>query len=158
MENSTRIPRSALILGFAGLIPFLWGAISELGLFNVQMGDPSSGNGYPLLVPGDGRLLMIRYGTVILCFMSGVLWGFATKTEGTQATAGYILSVLPALWIFASIGRGPTEALLNLVAGFVAVLFLDYAFWKWGLAPRWWMKLRIPLSVIVTACLLVGAF
>ena len=33
---------------------------------------------------------------------------------------------------------------------------LSTAFWRWGLAPEWWMKLRVLLTVLVVACLAVG--
>ena len=147
------IPKSALILGIAGLLPFMFGAVIQMGWLHADMGDPNAG-GYPLIVPADGRILMIRYGTVILSFMSGVLWGFATKAEGSQAATGYLLSVLPALWAFFMVGGGPVSAGMNLIAGFVALLVLDFAFWTWGLAPRWWMALRVMLTAIVILCLI----
>ena len=98
------------------------------------------------------------YGTIILSFMSGVLWGFATKTSGAKATAGYILAVIPALWAFFMTSGGPVGAGLNLMFGFAGLLVLDAAFWHWRLAPRWWLKLRTLLTAIVLACLAVGVF
>jgi len=83
------IPKSALILGIAGLLPFMFGAV-----------------------------------------------------------------VLPALWAFFMVGGGPVSAGMNLIAGFVALLVLDFAFWTWGLAPRWWMALRVMLTAIVILCLI----
>ena len=147
-----RIPPAALILGFAGLIPFIWGALLVLQLFE---GVPDA---MPAVLRGDGRLIMIRYGGIILPFMAGVLWGFATKAEGWQAASGYALSVLPALWWFFMPGAGPVSALTNLAIGFVALLLLDYAFVRWGLAPRWWMALRIQLTILVLVCLGIGVF
>lgn len=148
----TRIPPAALLLGFAGLVPFLWGAILVLEV-------PGSATApLPDVLKGDGRLIMIRYGGIILPFMAGVLWGFATKASGAQAAAGYALSVIPALWWFFMPGSGVTSALTNLATGFVGVLFLDYAFYRWGLAPGWWMTLRIQLTVLVVICLGLGIF
>jgi hypothetical protein len=86
--------------------------------------------------------------------MSGVLWGFATKAQGGQAATGYALSVLPALWAFFMIGGGPVSAGMNLIAGFLALLVLDFAFWTWGLTPRWWIALRVILTGVVVLCLL----
>ena len=93
---------------------------------------------------------------IILSFMSGVLWGFATKAGGSRAATGYALSVIPALWAFFMTGGGPTSAGLNLIFGFLGLLVLDAAFSFWGLAPRWWMQLRILLTAIVVLCLAVG--
>jgi hypothetical protein len=88
--------------------------------------------------------------------MSGVLWGFATKAEGRVAATGYALSVLPALWAFFMVGGGAVAAGTSLIAGYVALLGLDYMFWKQGLAPPWWMRLRVLLTAVVVACLAVG--
>ncbi|MEC7670198.1 MAG: DUF3429 domain-containing protein, partial [Pseudomonadota bacterium] len=38
--------------------------------------------------------------------------------------------------------------------GFIALLGLDFTFWRWGLAPAWWMQLRVLLTTLVVACLL----
>ncbi len=150
-----RIPAAALLLGIAGLVPFIWGAMLSSGYLDSTIADP--GRQPALLYFGtDGALLMLRYGGIILPFMSGVLWGFATRADGGRATPAYILSVLPALWWFIMPGTGPTSGLINLMTGFVGVLLLDFAFWKWGLAPRWWMALRVPLSIVVLVCLGVG--
>ncbi len=102
------VPRSALILGLAGSLPFLWGA----------------------------------------------LWWFAAKASGRTATAGYVLSVIPALWALFMTGGGPTTAAMNRIVGFLALLMLDWHFWRLDLAPPWWMHLRTLLTVIVCFSLL----
>lgn len=145
------IPRAPLLLGLAGLIPFLWGAATA---FSPALSDWSIAT---LGSRFTGPYVQLFYGAVILSFMSGVLWGFATKASGAQAATGYALSVLPALWAFFMTGNGPTSASLNLMIGFAGLLLLDSAFWRWGLAPAWWMSLRLLLSAIVLACLAVTA-
>ncbi len=137
------IPRSALILGLAGLIPFIWGAatiiLPDLGTW----GQMNLGGRF------IGPYVQLFYGAVILSFMSGVLWGFATKATGQIATASYILSVIPALWAFFMTGGGPTTAAVNMIVGFLGLLLLDWHFWRLGLAPPWWMHLRGLLTAIV---------
>lgn len=146
----TAIPRSALLLGLAGLIPFAWGALTTL---LPQFGlDASRVIGSRFV----GPYLQLYYGAIILSFMSGVLWGFATKAEGQLATAGYVLSVLPALWAFFMTGGGPVTASINLIVGFLGLLLLDWQFWRMELAPSWWMKLRVLLTALVVLCLLTG--
>jgi hypothetical protein len=144
----SKIPKSALILSLAGLLPFVWGVVTIYSPALMQMTSSWIGPRF------NGPYIGLAYGTVILSFMSGVLWGFATKATGGQAATGYVLSVLPALWAFAMVGGGPASAGMNLIAGFAAVLVLDFAFWHWGLAPRWWMALRVPVTGIVVICLL----
>lgn len=146
-----QIPRSALILGLAGLIPFLWGAAT-------QVSEPLALWGVEWLGPRFiGPYIGLSYGMVILCFMSGVLWGFATKAED-EAGRFYALSVIPALWAFFLVGDGPVSSAIYLGAGFLGLLVLDWQFQAQGLAPRWWMRLRVMLSAVVLACLALTAF
>jgi hypothetical protein len=43
---------------------------------------------------------------------------------------------------------------MYLMTGFVGLLGLDWMFWRQGLAPLWWMHLRVLLTVVVVVCLL----
>ena len=145
----TPIPRAALGLGLAGLIPFVWGAASQLFPGLAEIGTATAG---PRFV---GPYVSLAYGTVILSFMSGVLWGFATKTKGVAAAVGYALSVIPALWAFFMVNGQPGDAAVNLAAGFAGLILLDFSFARQGLAPAWWMRLRLILTAVVLACLAV---
>ena len=145
-----KTPASALILGLAGLIPFLWAALGHL---MPQLSD------WTVSILGQrfaASHMLIAYGTVILCFMSGVLWGFATEAFGTAATKAYALSVVPALWAFFAIGGGETRATSAVLVGFLLVFACDLQFSAWGLTPSWWVKLRAMLTGIVVLCLLIG--
>ena len=141
----TRIPRAPLLLGLAGVLPFAWGALTVL---IPALGDWSWSNIGARLT---GRTLLLLYGTVILSFMSGVNWGFATRAEGRHAAVLYALSTLPALW---AVFLGFSTLLLAL--GFLALLLLDRHVQKAGLAPPWWMRLRLLLTALVVLCLLPG--
>ena len=142
-----KIPAAPLFLGLAGLIPFLWGAATlvsgDLAAWGIQTLGPR------FVAP----FVLLNYGSIILAFMSGVLWGFATKSEGEQAAINYTLSVLPALWVFFTVGAGPTSSAIYLIAGFIALLGLDFTFHRQGLTPEWWMRLRLLLTAIVVLCL-----
>jgi hypothetical protein len=141
------IPPAALTLGLAGLIPFLWAALTHLS-------PALAGWALGIMPPGYvGAYLGLTYGAVILAFMSGVLWGFATRADGRQAAVAYGLSVIPALWVFFAVRDGTDGAVIRLMAGFVGLLMLDASFAAQGLAPVWWMRLRILLTVVVVACL-----
>ena len=149
----TPIPRSALILGMAGLIPFVWGTATQFSPGLAESGLRWFG---PRFI---GPYVGLAYGTVSLAFMSGALWGFvASRATGQAAAVGYALSTLPALWAFLFVGGGPVSAAIWLAAGFMLLLMLDFLFWERGLAPLWWMRLRIGLTAVVIACLMVTAF
>ena len=138
------IPRVPFWLGMAGLIPFLFGTVLAL--------TPDAG----------GRQVLGAYGSVILSFMSGVLWGFATRAPARDRLWAYGFSVLPALYVFfmvqdSKLGLGlyglrPVEALAY---GFAGILVLDLLYQLRGLAPGWWMRLRLLITAVVEACLIV---
>jgi hypothetical protein len=146
------IPRSALILGLAGLIPFVWSVITELSPGALELTISTVGPRFA------GPYMALSYGTIILAFMSGVLWGFATRATGMQAAIGYALSVIPALWAFFFVGSGPVSSAIWLAAGYLLLLGLDAMFAERGLAPPWWLRLRIGLTTVVVACLSVTIF
>lgn len=141
------IPHSPLLLGLAGLVPFIWGALTVL---SPDLGDWSVRTLGPRFT---GTHVALFYGAIILAFMSGVLWGFATQARGTAGNMGYVLSVIPALWAFFMTGGGVTSTATSLIAGFVAILGIDWFFWRINAAPDWWLRLRILLTAIVVACL-----
>jgi hypothetical protein len=142
-------PAPAIWLTAAGALPFLAAAAMVAGIWPQSL--PGSG-------AGAGRALAIAYGAVILAFMSGVLWGFAAKA-GAGAWA-YALSVLPALHVFfTALGHPwslPGQPIAHLIAGFVLVLVLDAVFQVRRLAPRWWLVLRVPVTVVVLASLWIA--
>jgi len=149
------IPRPALVLGLAGLIPFVWGVLiaiwPQLGFWLVDTGGSFF---VRFAVPN----LQFTYGSIILAFMSGVLWGFTTKATGAVATVGYVFSVIPALWSYFLVSGGPAVSGANLTFGFLGLLILDLFFWQQRLAPRWWMRLRLLLTFVVVSCLLITDF
>jgi len=143
------IPRAAFTLGLAGLLPFLWGVATLLSPALAQATIAAIG---PRFV---GPYVLIAYGTVILSFMAGVLWGFAAR-GAPGAWAGYALAVAPALWAFFAVGGGAPRALSALITGFVVLLVIDQQFSLWGLTPAWWMRLRLLLTTGVVLCLAGG--
>lgn len=145
----TRIPTSALLLGLAGLIPFLWGASSSASLLLQYM---------PATLPTafTGPSLLAAYGIIILSFMAGVIWGFVAKAQNAWMPLGLALSTLPALWIFFFTGQPDSTCLIALIFGFIGLLALDLACTHLLLAPPWWLPLRLVLTGVVVFCLLIG--
>lgn len=142
------IPRVPLALTMAGVLPFVWGALTTLNPALSALGIEHLGSRFV------GPFVQLFYGAVILSFMSGVLWGFAARSD---YAFGYVLSVIPALWAFFMTGGGPTAASINLIIGFVAVLALDWHFWSLGQTPPWWFKMRAGVTALVVLCLMPGA-
>lgn len=145
----TRIPTSALLLGLAGLLPFLWGASSSANLLLDYM---------PISLPPafSGTTVLTAYGTIILSFMAGVIWGFAAKDSGPWMPIALTLSTVPALWIFFFTGQPDSIRIIALLIGFVGLLVIDWSCARKGIAPGWWLSLRVLLTGVVVFCLLIG--
>lgn len=153
------IPRIALILGLAGVLPFAGGAL----LIAFPQLFPAYADNY-LAADLAGQAVMVGYGLVILSFMSGTLWGFAAKAEGAGPLP-YILSVIPALFGFFFVAAHPfslsgniSEAMFNLAIGMAALLGFDIAFQRMGLAPDWWLSLRLIITSLVLICFAVAFY
>lgn len=145
-DRSSAIPPTPLALGIAGLAPFVgFAALIGFGVPTLSTGG--------LAVPAMAALL--AYGAVILSFMGGVHWGLALR--GAPPT-GYVASVLPSLtgW-FAVLLLPPAPAALALAAAFAALLLYDLAVIGRSEAPPWYGRLRIGLTGIVVATLLVAS-
>ena len=145
------IPRSALWLGLAGLLPMIWG-VAELYLPFVGDFAQTWVSDWYLAPYGT-----LHYAELILCFMSGVLWGFAARGPKATAGMGYALSVLPALYTFFIVIGDASDMAIRLAIGFVLVLGLDGLFHSQKLTPEWWMRLRVLLTVGMVGCLLLIA-
>ncbi|UUR08058.1 DUF3429 domain-containing protein [Sphingomonas glaciei] len=134
----TTIPLPALLLGFAGLIPPV--GLTAVALLDLGLFAPST--------PG----FVLTYAAIILSFLGGTWWGFVSRQE----RPGWVLlgiSVLPALAGWAAIfSFQPPAALFTLAGALVASLVMDALLVRRRLAPRWWMKLRVPLSLLLTLC------
>lgn len=145
----TTIPRPALALGLAGVLPFAFCALA--GWAGVT----------PLTELLGWDLVMVFYAVTILSFMSGCIWAFAAHQ---QDQTGYALSTLPALagfcalvLIFVQPGAELRNALVMFVGLFVLLLQLDRRAARRGQTPDWWMPLRRLLTSLVGLFLLIGA-
>jgi hypothetical protein len=147
----TRVPWPALALGIAGLLPFLY---ALLLLFSVPGRWPTLG-----LVPSapeGGALVLERFGAVVLGFMAGCLWGFASAPERRPTLPVLAATAVPALAAALALRGEPALSCLWLAFGFVVLQAIDVVFQRRAIAPAYWLSLRLPLTAIVIACLLAG--
>ncbi len=135
------VPDPAALLGLAGLLPFVVGALATL-------------DGGPLGRWAPSALL--GYSAVILSFMGGVHWGLAMAAE-RPSWLRYGASVVPALLGWAALLIGGGLAFLLLVASFASLLAYDLGAVRAGEAPAWYPRLRWPSTLVVTLCLLLAA-
>ena len=145
-----KIPNSALILGLSGLIPFFWGTVTSLDFVLENLKLTGLSEEY------TGARINLTYGTIILAFMSGVLWGFAANVSGKRQPIGFILSVLPALWAFFTFNGILINPFMSLIIGFLGVFAVDIRFYYWQITPEWWLSLRSILTFFVIIFLSVN--
>jgi hypothetical protein len=132
------IPRPALLLGAAGLLPSLAMPV--------------------MLASGDGAAAFAlqagpAYGALIASFIGGAWWGLAAnKAEGAVLTRWLVLSVLPMLAAWVALLLPPQAGLLMLAVIFALLPLADRAAQAGAMAPDWWWRLRLPLSLLM-ACL-----
>jgi hypothetical protein len=138
MIDHPPMPRHARLLGFAGLLPQL-----------IALGFVVSGNDRYTFA---AQSLAFAYASLILSFLGGLWWGLAARAEQPPRWI-WLASVAPSLfalmcflpWAFA--GSWPGPSLIALAAALVVSLAVDTRLVRAALAPRWWLYLRVPLSV-----------
>ncbi|MBC7799180.1 MAG: DUF3429 domain-containing protein [Gemmatimonadaceae bacterium] len=142
------LPPYAVLLGLAGLLPFVLCSVGALAL-------PDDAAGLSLLA-------LTAYGATILAFLGGVHWGFAldgadvptARTQQLRFGLGVVPSLVGWLALLVVFAGLPTAGLLVLVAGFVATTGIEAMAARRGLMPRPYMRLRWALSAGVIVCLL----
>ncbi len=129
--------RTAQVLGYAGLIPFVVLALDPLvtNYFSAPL----------------ARLWLLAYGAVILSFLGGIMWG-RCLTE-PEAGVSMIVSILISLAGWGAVMLLGPEAFWLLAGGFVAALAWDMA----ADLPPWFRQLRIHLSIGAILAMVVGA-
>ena len=148
----TRVPFPVLFLGWLGLVPFVYGVtmiFSEPGTLPTF--------GFFASSPEGGAHVLERFGAVILGFMGGCLWGFASGKDRTPSLALLTATIVPAFIAFIAIQPNPALSCLWLAFGFVVLQAIDVVFQRVGVTPDYWLSLRLPLTAGVMTCLLIGA-
>jgi hypothetical protein len=111
----------------------------------------------------DTRFVLRAYGAVILSFLGGIQWGLAIRNSDGNArtrqglTPMLALSVVPSLIGWAGLLVEETVGFGLLMFGFALVLFSDVRAVNRGMAPRWHLRLRYPLTGLVVSCLIIAA-
>ncbi|UUL82146.1 DUF3429 domain-containing protein [Sphingomonas qomolangmaensis] len=132
------IPANARLLGFAGLLP----QVAALGA--ILSGEPEWAF--------SAQALAFAYAAIIFSFLGGLWWGLAAASPVARAWV-FGVSVLPSLVALASaipwaVGMTwPAPSLMLLGLGIIASLAVDRRLVAEGVAPPWWMTLRVPLSL-----------
>jgi hypothetical protein len=139
MTDSRDVPatqRFAWLLGIAGLLPFFTHALFAWITS-------------PYEVAGVLRS-QAHYAAVILTFLGALHWGVTIASpsiQGSPAGLRMVWSVVPAIfaWVVSLL---PVELSLPLLSGALAVaLAVDWLLYRDTPVPRWFMTLRLVLTV-----------
>ncbi|MEX0960088.1 MAG: DUF3429 domain-containing protein [Burkholderiales bacterium] len=139
-----RTPLQALILGFAGLIPFFALALAA------WVSSP------------DNAALATRYlayyGAVILSFVGALHWGFAMALPIDAFERGRIYgwSVCPALAAWFALLLPTAGGLALIAVMFLLHYRMDRRVARLTVLPAWYLKLRLWLTLGAVAALLAA--
>jgi hypothetical protein len=145
------IPSLPRLLGLLGLLP--------------QLACAAALYGAPAEWRHAAQALAFGYAALVFSFLGGMWWGIAATAPAAQRrrTLGWlwIAAVVPGLvafaaslpWVFGWTWPEPSLVMLG-----SAILMSPAVDAKLGpLAPRWWMALRVPQSVVLGAATLAAA-
>jgi Protein of unknown function (DUF3429) len=150
-----RLPTIAIVLGLAGLLPFI-----GLGIAALSTADEVASQRY--------LLALVGYGAVVLAFLGGVHWGFVLHpaalpegmTEADRRDATRLgLGVLPSILGFGALLTPelsvPEVGLAVLIVGYLATVITEAQLRRRDLVPSGYMVLRWALSIVVVVVLVV---
>ena len=105
----------------------------------------------------DNLLLLIAYSAVILSFLGGIRWGFATLRNDRASARELLTSVVPSLigWMCLTLPSAP--ALVMLAITFVWHYLWDRRHAEKHALPRWFLPLRARITLAVAPTLLIAA-
>ncbi|WP_374146957.1 DUF3429 family protein [Sphingomonas sp. 28-63-12] len=92
------------------------------------------------------------YAALILSFLGGLWWGLAAAAARPPAWLWYA-AIVPSLialgsgWPWATGQPWPGPSMVVLGVALMAALGVDWRLQQTGIAPVWWLSLRIPLSL-----------
>lgn len=134
LSSVARIPVAALVLGLAGVIPFVAGAIAQW----VPV---------PRISAQLGLTLVVVYGAIILSFLGGIRWGTAIGPfDGRRQGIEFGGSVLGSLVGLAAIFMAPVGGLTVLISAFLLQALWDVISVEAGRLPQWFGRLRMILT------------
>lgn len=135
--------RLAHQIGIAGLVPFCLLAVA-CWCVNVEALD--------FFVTGQ-----MVYSVITFSFLGGIHWGatmVSADLTARQTKRALLWSVAPTLFAFFSTMAHNFHMLL-IAIGFIAAYHVDKRLYQWYKLPEWFIRLRLILTSVVVAALLL---
>jgi len=138
-------PATALLLGYAGLLPFAAGAVGVWML--------------PPPLQGQAVQGLAAYAALIATFLGGVHWGLALG-RSTPLALWLVWGVVPSLLAWAALLALPVWGAKPALVALAGTLLLCMAV-DWWLYPRQglggWLGMRLRLTAVAAVACFVGA-
>ena len=141
LKNINNIPFTPVLLGFLGLLPFVFPLIYILLSFdNVK---------YFIN-------LSFIYGALILSFLGAVYWGFSLNIGGIYFRNKYFYfwSVIPFFFGFSYFLLEWKYGSVLVISGFLICQIMDEFMLSFNFFPKWYIFLRRILTVVVVSSLI----
>ena len=133
--------RQSLILGLLGLIPFIL-------LISASFISPPDESIYELII-----FIYVSYAAVISSFLGGIQWGLisASAEKIYSIFLPLFITTLPCLiaWGALLTLKNLTISLSLIIISFLVSSLYDYYLYQQKLTPYWFLRVRIPLSIVV---------
>lgn len=141
-SSSPPLPPGARLLGLAGLIPFVAGALA-LALLD----DPAR---------GAAARVLAGYAAVIVSFLGGIHWGLGFARTGAPTTM-FLWGIVPSLIAWVALLLPPAAGLVLMATMLVLCYGVDRAVYP-RLGVAHWLPLRRTLSVVAVLSCAAGAW
>ncbi|CAG0920766.1 unnamed protein product [Notodromas monacha] len=141
MKHFFCAPKSYLILGVSGLIPFAFPTFYCV----------VSGTFYPDMIHAQ-----VVYGASILAFLGGVRWGHLLGTEGIKAsTKDVAISTIPSLAAVMGLLMSHPFSDMAVMLSLAGAGFYDGL---WQAYPVWFRAIRLGLTTIAVGSIFIALF
>ncbi len=139
-------PYPAIFLSIGLVLLFAFSAL-------VAQSDPPDvpRNSYPLIIPQDGVVWLRDLVSMTMVFLSGALFAFACLDVSSLRGLAMVGALLP--WM---LRLELSDDWVAPVALLTAVLALEWVYQRIGLAPKWWLSVRVPTNIAIYGCLIWG--
>ncbi|KAI4201517.1 MAG: hypothetical protein LQ346_002153 [Caloplaca aetnensis] len=157
------VPREALFIGMAGLLPYVATSLSTVYLAWDINHASLSGQGF--LLSGESAEILLHiiepiqmgYGAVIISFLGAIHWGLEwAKYGGTHGYRRYAIGVVAPAVAWPTLLLPVEYALIAQFAAFSFLYFADARAVVRGWAPPWYSTYRFVLTFVVGASIVIS--
>ncbi|KAL8992615.1 MAG: hypothetical protein Q9169_006961 [Polycauliona sp. 2 TL-2023] len=157
------VPREALYVGMAGVIPYL--ATSTATVYLAWDINHAAMDGQGFLMSGETAELLLHiieplqigYGAVIISFLGAIHWGLEwAKYGGEHGYRRYAYGIVAPAIAWPTLLLPIEYALISQFTAFTFLYFADARACVRGWTPHWYMTYRFVLTFVVGASIVIS--